>query len=595
MRLAEHRKSSQRSALAPENSLNLEKSYTVTMVQLAVANRLENRILKTCKETVGLKKIFAACFYGPCIYGPAGETDGVNILIIVPTYASKIANYAKRVANVALSILVIEKKTFELDVDQGKYGEVAAEIITLPYQAWKNPSYLEEMEIRIKKRLIVELLKNIIVQYPELSTELLIKPQYFMFEVIRRRARLFPPSMDSFLDLLDKSAKSKSVESVMQGYMKALRELENEDAVVFHDSYLRISKAFIERIKRQRTAFSNVASSIQKALSPYLRSISLRTAPFFVQRRKLFRSQRSGRKLPNLLTETEKYLFMPTPLGPVPLSDKTSIQDFVREKVPGGETLEITVEEMGGALNSVFLLRLRRNHETQKVVVKKFEDWLGFKWFPLALWALGTQSFAVLGATRLEREYSINQFLEKQGFAVPRILYVSPKERLIFEDFVEGRRVTETVKRIIGSTPKSENAVRDCELLQRVGEEIAKVHITGVALGDCKPENLLITSDDKVYFLDLEQATRNGNQPWDIAEFLYYSGHYMLPGHSDDAARSIAASFIEGYLQAGGDRQNVKTAASTKYTKVFSIFTLPHLILIMANTCKKMGGAKTDG
>ena len=155
-------------------------------------------------------------------------------------------------------------------------------------------------------------------------------------------------------------------------------------------------------------------------------------------------------------------------------------------------------------------------------------------------------------------------------------------------------KVTEAVKRITASAPKSENMKRDCEILRRVGKEVAKVHLAGVALGDCKPENILVTSNDQIYFLDLEQATRNGNQPWDVAEFLYYSAHYMLPVHAE-AARTIASSFLKGYLQAGGNKQNVKAAASTKYTKVFSIFALPHLILIMANACRKMGEEKKDG
>jgi len=93
-----------------------------------------------------------------------------------------------------------------------------------------------------------------------------------------------------------------------------------------------------------------------------------------------------------------------------------------------------------------------------------------------------------------------------------------------------------------------------------------------------------------VCFLDLEQATRNGNQPWDVAEFLYYSGHYIHPIQSDDAARTIAFSFIEGYLEAGGRGENIRKAATAKYTKVFSIFTLPNVILAIANVCRNAEG-----
>lgn len=562
------------------------------MTILANADALEEEhILEQCKETVGSKEVFAACFYGPNVYGHAYGKGERNILLIIPNYAPKISNLTKQIGDANLSIVAIDQKVFESDVERGKLGEVAAGIIALPYRPWVNPHYLAGMEVRIKKRFVLELLKNIILQYPELSAELLIEPEYFMYEVMRRRVKLFPPLIYSLLSMFRKGVKKRNIDSIMSGYLTALRELETENYVVLSDGYVRIDKDFIEATNRQRNTFSNILISIQKALLPYLRGVSLWTTSAFLQYQRFFSknsNQKIGNELLRQLDETEKYLLMPTPLGPIPLSDQTNIQEFVRKTVPGGETLNITIEEMGGVLNSVFLLCLQKNHETQRIVVKKFEDWLGFKWFPLALWTLGTQSFAVLAETRLEREYSINQFLSNHGFAVPRVLYVSLKERLIFEDFVEGEKLSETVRRIIASSSKK-GVIGDTETIKKVGKEIARAHLLGISLGDCKPENILITKDGRVCFLDLEQATRNENQPWDIAELLYYSGHYILPIHSDKAAKIIACSFVEGYLEAGGKKENIKKAASAKYTKVFSVFTLPHIILIISNICRKAG------
>ena len=562
------------------------------MTNLVSENMLkEERVLKLCRETVSPQEVFAACFYGPRVYGSVDKKADINVLLIMPAYSPKICNFTKQVNGINLSILAIDQKVFESDIEQGQFGELVSEIVALPYKPWINPNYLEEMEVKMKKRFVLELLKNIILQYPELSRELLIKPEYFMYEVIRRRAKLFPPLMYSFLSIFRRKMRKQNIDFIMNSYLKALKKLETENYVVLSNNYIKINKNFIEATKRQRNRFSNILMTIQKTLLPYIRSISSKITVTFMQDPTFFAKsslQKAQKNLLKQLEETEKYLLMPTPLGPVPLSDKTNIQDFVRKTVPGGETLKITIEEMGGVLNSVFLLQLQKNNKTQKIVVKKFEDWLGFKWFPLALWTLGTQSFAVLGKTRLEKEYSINQLLMKHGFAVPRILYVSLKERLIFEDFVEGEKLSEIVKLIISSSSK-EDKIRKGEVLKTVGKEIAKAHLLDITLGDCKPENILITQDKKVCFLDLEQATRNGNQAWDIAEFLYYSGHYILPIHSDEAARIIASSFIEGYLDAGGKRKTIKKAASAKYTKVFSIFTLPHIILIIANVCKKMG------
>jgi len=248
--------------------------------------------------------------------------------------------------------------------------------------------------------------------------------------------------------------------------------------------------------------------------------------------------------------------------------------------------LDMKIERMGGVLNDVYLLTLRRNHEEKRIVVKKFRDWSSFKWFPLALWALSTKTFAVFGQSRLEREYATNQFLHSQGFPVPKILYISPQERLIFEDFVEGEKMVETIQRIISS---KEKAVKEVALVKDVGRKIAEAHRLGVSLGDCKPENFIVTKDGKTFFVDLEQATRDGNQAWDVAEFLYYSGHYVFPLSSAKAASTIAKNFIEGYLEAGGRKETVKKAGSARYVKVFSVFTPPHVIVAISDLCQKMG------
>jgi len=125
--------------------------------------------------------------------------------------------------------------------------------------------------------------------------------------------------------------------------------------------------------------------------------------------------------------------------------------------------------------------------------------------------------------------------------------------------------------------------------VKEVGRKIAEAHRLGVALGDCKPENIVVTKEGKTFFVDLEQATRDGNQAWDVAEFLYYSGHYVSPISSAKAAKIIAKNFIEGYLEAGGRKETVKKAGSARYVKVFSVFTPPHVILAVSNLCQTMG------
>ncbi len=546
------------------------------------------RISEACRKIVAPHEILAACFHGPGLFGGC-ETCDMDALVVVPDFSPKIRTYNIRVGDASSSIQGIDRAIFESDVERGNFGEFVAEVLTLPYKAWVNQAYLKEMEVKMKKRLILQLLENMILEYPELSMELLIEPEYFMYEVIRKRTRLFPPFKHSFLDVFEAEVKQRNVSTMMKGYLIALKQLERENWVRSSNGYVKITKEFRETAEMKKDRFSNALASIQRAITPHTRGISLKISTALLRGQNLMRETSHQQQILAQLEETERHLLIPTPLGPVALSDKTTIEDFVRKTVPGGETLRMEIRQMGGVLNSVFLVVLHTNSGNRKVVVKKYEDWLGFKWFPLALWALGTHSFAVLGRTRLEREYSTNQFLSNHGLVVPRILYVSPKEGLIFEDFVDGEKLVEVIAHLV-TPPSKEEFKASTAILEGVGADIAKAHALGVSFGDCKPENILITRQRRACFLDLEQATRNGNQPWDIAEFLYYSGHYLPPTHSE-AARTIASAFLKGYLDAKGKPDNVRRAASPKYTKVFSVFTLPNIILAIANTCKLVGRA----
>jgi len=79
-----------------------------------------------------------------------------------------------------------------------------------------------------------------------------------------------------------------------------------------------------------------------------------------------------------------------------------------------------------------------------------------------------------------------------------------------------------------------------------------------------------------VTLVDLEQAHHRGDYSWDVAEFLFYSGHYWLPFNR--VLSNYVDSFVQGYLQ-----QNsagiLHKAASSKYLRLFSVWTPPNVLL----------------
>jgi len=549
-------------------------------------------VLNVCKRIAGFHRIVAVCLYGSHVCGYANEKSDVNVLLVIDNFSSILKGYLKPLYGVKAFIFAVDKGSFERDVKQGWLGEFAANKLIIPYQPLLNENYLQEKEVETKKRIIWELLENIVIASPELSQELLIEPEYFMYEAMMQRARLFSPIIYTYLNIMEEHVKRKNVDCMMKGYETALNELAEQNHIIFSNGYVKITRNLVDTVRKQKIRVPSFLKAVQRAaILNVLRVLPKMMKPYTNDQEIQLQTQRytDTESLISQLEDPRKHIFVPTPLGPVSFSDKTTIEDFVRKTVPAWEILDMEVKPIGGVLNDVYLLTLERRRETQKIVVKSFRDWSSIKWFPLALWSLGTKTFAVPGKTRLEREYATNQFLHSKGFCVPRTLYVSPQERLIFKEFVEGENLGEIVKEMLSG---KREALAKISLVRELGREIAEIHGAGVSLGDCKPENILVTKSRELCFVDLEQATRDGDPSWDIAEFLYYSGHYVPPISTTDAAEQMTKEFIEGYLEAGGKKETVRSAGSPKYTKVFSIFTLPHIIFAISNLCKKMGQTK---
>ncbi|MEM1883665.1 MAG: lipopolysaccharide kinase InaA family protein, partial [Candidatus Bathyarchaeia archaeon] len=249
-----------------------------------------------------------------------------------------------------------------------------------------------------------------------------------------------------------------------------------------------------------------------------------------------------------------------------------------------GAISEQSIKRLGGVLNSVYLLKISGNTGEKKVVAKVFKDWYGWKWFPIALWTIGARNFAVLGRTRLEKEYAINRFLSSQGINVPAIIYANPEEKIIIQEHVEGTTASKLIKQLCKATGEEKKNL--LEVIRKIGCEIAKIHRLGVSIGDCKPENIVVAHDGRIFFIDLEQAERGGDQAWDIAEFLYYSGHYVLLPLN--IIEDLVKEFLNGYVMSGGSTENIKRALSLKYIRVFSFFTPPHIILTVVNLCRNL-------
>ena len=177
---------------------------------------------------------------------------------------------------------------------------------------------------------------------------------------------------------------------------------------------------------------------------------------------------------------------------------------------------------MGSFVNDVFLV----NVDGERFVAKRYTNWISLKWVTLSLYGLGSVRFSISGRRRMEAEYAFNYLLSKRGLRVPQILGADSKSRTILFSYVPGDGLSTLLVKLARS---GQTGQRETEAARGVGVLIASAHRVEAALGDTKPENFIVDRKGEVTLVDLEQARQRGDYGWDVAEFLFYSGHYWLP------------------------------------------------------------------
>ena len=552
---------------------------------------LSRQITDFSKQIAGSAEITASSLFDYC---PAkGErTRSAELVLVIRDFPRRVMSYIKAVDTRTIVIVAVDQWIFERDVERGFLGEASAGTLVFPYTAISGELYLRKEEIVLKKRLILELLANLSFSFPELADRLRIKPEYFMYEVMMNRVRAFPPLASCVANFMRDAQRMKQNDPTLNGYVEALKQLEAEKKVILAEDYVLMPNTLIKSSKNPKNRLTTLSKNAPRTLFTSIFETFPQLLNSFSQNMEVFpriQTLSKWRKSLNAArysVDPQKFVFVPTAKGLVSMADRVDIEAFVREKLLNGKNGKIKRENLGGFLNDVFLITANSGGEEKRVLVKRFKDWTGFKWFPLNLWVLGTRTFAVLGKARLERECAIGELLRSEGFKVPKILHVSPNERLVLMEYVEGENLSYAIKRIATSESNS-NIGKDLEKLSKVGELLARVHSLNVALGDTKPDNVIVDRTENLYLLDFEQASQGGDKSWDVAEFIYYSGHYLPSLHSSTKAEAIAKAFIDGYLNAGGNVNVVRKAGASKYTRVFSFFTTPSALLTMATICRK--------
>jgi tRNA A-37 threonylcarbamoyl transferase component Bud32/predicted nucleotidyltransferase len=526
---------------------------------------LQEEIRATCKEVADTSEIVAITLYGSRACGYAREDSDYDILLILNKYSEGVRyNYITK-DQLQLAILIVDQQILELDVAQGTLGDFVSGRFLTPLIPLYNPDYIRKIEIKTKKRFAQEDLEDLIIEYGDLSRVLIIHPEYLVLARMEKRARAYPPLKYSYINMLHTDLRRENMRKILTGYLIALEDIQNSSLVEFEEDNILLTHEFVDKILsyKFRNKVANFLNLSRSTLQSYLThgkagKVSLEIVAKELSSKLKREFQIAFNK--QELEDPKNYLFLKTETGMITLNKQDAIIKTLK-KLKGNLAYE--VKPLAGALNEVHLVTIKG----EKLVVKKFTDWFNFKWFILNAAVYGTKIFALSGKTRLSNEYVTNQLLFENGIPVPEIISISLEERLLVVRFIEGNLASEII------TEAFSNEILKNEYQSyafEIGKLLAKIHNLNITLGDCKPENFIIGDDGRLFVLDLEQSERFGDKKWDIAEFLYFSGHFGTT--FTGGFRQFVREFMRGYSTLG-EKQVLINAAGFHYTRIFLAWT----------------------
>jgi len=514
-------------------------------------------------------KLVALCEYGPSVYGRPGSWHGLDLMAICEEYPEGVRSHRRFIGKNEGRYLIVDRELFESDVSNGALGDFLTDKLLYPYLPLHNAEYLNQHTLRFQARLMREEVRNLVFEYGEMSRELVAKPEFYPLSRMRTRARIFTPSLNDYTNLLDEKVRARNLKSLGESFLRAAATLGAE--VEVEGNEITIPDSLVDRLLKNKgpQQVVNILQQSQRAVNSYLTRGRAVFLDLDLMARELYGSVRLQveqvtEKKPE---DPKNYLFVRTARGLVSINERTSLEDVIAEIRPGHG---VTVVPLAGVLNEVFLITSGK----ERLVAKKFTDWHGFKWFTLNLVSFGSKFFSVSGKARMTNEYGINRYLSRKHLNVPEMIHISLKQRILVENYVPGKPVDKLVAEMVnqGTLLPSQLRVAD-----QLGETLARIHEVGVSLGDAKPENF-VAKDDEIYTLDLEQGGKKGDYAWDVAELLYYSGHYSRKPIPSRGLQELMNGFINGYSKHGATSE-LKKAAGVRYVKVFSVWTPPPVLL----------------
>jgi tRNA A-37 threonylcarbamoyl transferase component Bud32 len=541
---------------------------------LRLSESEHSSLTSVASSFVDKSRISALCAYGSKVAGYARSDSDYDILIVSKRFGDGV-RYRYVDAPVAASALIVDEDLLNQDAGSSYLGDFVVGRLLNIYEPISGPGLLRAVELQYKRRVLIEALLELSSDYGEFGRHVVVPYDYFLFDKLNKRASIYPPALYSYVHTYTCPLGEENKAISTKGFADAAMSLEHRGFLNAGPSEVRMvpEKLKADAFTKVHSLFSVTARGVtQYAIHGYAGRVGLS-----VFSREALSKLRRMRENPPPFTPLEN------PRSLLRLEQGAFISDaafLLKElaRILGFETYSTKEKDIGEPYSTTRILTYKDSAREKSVVVKNYTDVRSLKWALLGVWASAANKFSTAPLARMDREFGMTIKLGAVGVLVPAILAVAPAERILVKEFVSGLNLSSMINSFLKGSTDGIGPVA------AYGELMARVHSSGLALGDTKPSNVIV-SEAGLYLTDLEQALPDGDKAWDIAEFLYYTAKLS---NREEAMRSVAVTFLESYAKSG-ERSSIPRARGPKYFGPFRPFLTPGMAKMLKDTMSSYG------
>ena len=264
----------------------------------------KERIIRIINKVVKGLDIEAICMYGSRIAGYANEKSDYDIIVVINNYKNKV-RYKYIFDKIEISAIFVDKDSIIRDAKEGNLGEFVIGRLLNPYEVLVNPEFFDRVEIEYKKRIILEQIDKLQIEYRSLSEYLKIPTEFFLFHRLKFRMRIYPPVKYSYIMTYSGKNNSKNVKRSLKGFNEAAKLLQK-------DNQLRYEKGVVRLINKKRKSRVMInLRIIRRIINHYYIHLLAGRVKYNIALKELFSKinrKRNMKETPQYLIEPESLL-----------------------------------------------------------------------------------------------------------------------------------------------------------------------------------------------------------------------------------------------------------------------------------------------